>query len=130
MNLIHSKIIEVGEEHLDQFNHVNNVQYVHWVEQIAKEHWEIVKNKTSYPNDFWVMADHHIQYKKQVYRGDILKVVTYPENPEGIRQPRKVEFYRGDELVVDSWTLWVLIDSESHKIKRIAENWLESFKDD
>lgn len=130
MNLIHSKIIEVGEEHLDQFNHVNNVQYVHWVEQIAKEHWEIVKNKTSYPNDFWVMADHHIQYKKQVYRGDILKVVTYPENPEGIRQPRKVEFYRGDELVVDSRTLWVLIDSESHKIKRIAENWLESFKDD
>lgn len=130
MKLIHSKIIEVGEEHLDEFNHVNNVQYVHWVEEIAKEHWELVKNKTSYPNDFWVMADHHIQYKKQVYNGDILKVLTYPENPEDIRQPRKVEFYRDDELVVDSRTLWVLIDSESKKIKRIAENWLESLKED
>lgn len=130
MNLIHSKIIEVGEEHLDEFNHVNNVQYVHWVEEIAKEHWELVKNKTSYPNDFWVMADHHIQYKKQVYKGDMLKVVTYPENPEGIRQPRKVEFYRGKELVVNSRTLWVLIDSESNKIKRIAENWFESLKED
>lgn len=130
MKLIHSKIIEVGEEHLDEFNHVNNVKYVHWVEEIAKEHWEIVKHKTSYPNDFWVMADHHIQYKKQVYNGDILKVVTYPENAEGIRQPRKVEFYRGDELVVDSRTLWVLIDSESKKIKRIPENWFESLKED
>ena len=32
---------------------------------------------------------------------------TYPEKPEGIRQPRKVEFYRGEELVVDSRTFWV-----------------------
>lgn len=126
MYLIHSKIIEVDEGHLDEFNHVNNVQYVQWVEEIAKEHWELVKADTPYPNDFWVMADHHIQYKKQVYKGDDLKILTYPQNPEGIRQPRKVEFYRGDELVADSRTLWVLIDNESKKIKRIAENWLET----
>ncbi|MFN3271907.1 MAG: hypothetical protein ACK40Y_05045 [Cloacibacterium caeni] len=26
----------VSDEHLDQNNHVNNVQYVHWVEEMAK----------------------------------------------------------------------------------------------
>lgn len=125
MKLIHSKEILVSDEHLDEVNHVNNVQYVHWVEEIAKEHWDILKHTTDYANDFWVLADHHIQYKKQVFKGEILTVKTYPENPEGIRQPRKVEFYRGEELVVDSRTLWVLIDGETHKIKRIDNNWLE-----
>ncbi|WP_228410862.1 acyl-CoA thioesterase [Chryseobacterium taklimakanense] len=92
MYLIHSKIIEVDEGHLDEFNHVNNVQYVQWVEEIAKEHWELVKADTPYPNDFWVMADHHIQYKKQVYKGDDLKILTYPQNPEVFASRERLNF--------------------------------------
>jgi len=98
---------------------------VSWVEQAAAEHWEILRQKTDYVNDYWVLFDHHIQYKKQVYLGEILTVKTYPLPPDGIKQPRKVEFYRNDELVVDSRTLWVLFDRDKHKIKRIAPDWLE-----
>ncbi len=72
-----------------------------------------------------MLSDHHIQYKKQVFKGEVLTLKTYPEKPEGIRQPRKVEFYRGEELVVDSRTLWVLIDKGTQKIKRIENDWLE-----
>ena len=43
MKLVHIKEIVVNDEHLDQNNHVNNVQYVHWVEEMAKEHWDILK---------------------------------------------------------------------------------------
>lgn len=125
MKLIHTKKILVSDEHLDQLNHVNNVQYVHWMEEMAKEHWDILKNFTPFANDFFVLVDHHIQYKKQVYKGEILTLKTYPEKPEGIRQPRKVEFYRGDELVVDSRTLWILMDGKTLKIKKIEEDWLE-----
>ena len=42
MNLVHIKEIVVNDKHLDQNNHVNNVQYVHWVEEMAKEHWDIL----------------------------------------------------------------------------------------
>lgn len=94
MKLVHIKEIVVSDEHLDQNNHVNNVQYVHWVEEMAKEHWDILKNSTPFADDFWVLSDHHIQYKKQVFKGEVLTLKTYPEKPEGIRQPRKVEFYR------------------------------------
>ncbi|MFN3271908.1 MAG: acyl-CoA thioesterase [Cloacibacterium caeni] len=72
-----------------------------------------------------MLSDHHIQYKKQVFKGEVLTLKTYPEKPEGIRQPRKVEFYRGEELVVDSRTFWVLIDKGTQKIKRIENDWLE-----
>ena len=125
MKLVHIKEIVVSDEHLDQNNHVNNVQYVHWVEEMAKEHWDLLKTSTPFADDFWVLSDHHIQYKKQVFKGELLTLKTYPEKPEGIRQPRKVEFYRGEELVVDSRTFWVLIDKGTQKIKRIENDWLE-----
>jgi acyl-CoA thioester hydrolase len=125
MSLIYQKQIQVTEDHIDQNNHVNNVQYVSWVEEIAGEHWDFVKDRTPYPEDIWMLLDHHIQYKKQVYLGDTITVKTYPKAPEGIKQPRKVEFYCNDKLVVDSSTLWVLIDIETQKIKRLESDWLD-----
>lgn len=124
MSLIFEKQIKITEQHIDVNNHVNNVQYVKWVEEIAGEHWDSVKNKLGFPDDIWMLLDHHIQYKKQVYLGDVISIKTYPKPPEGIRQPRKVEFYCNDTLVVDSLTLWVFIDKETQKIKRLDENWL------
>ncbi|PIF47252.1 acyl-CoA thioester hydrolase [Chryseobacterium sp. 52] len=126
MSLVYEKQIKVTEENIDQNKHVNNVQYVSWVEEIAAEHWDLVRHKTDCPDDIWMLLDHHIQYKKQVYLGDTITVKTYPKAPEGIRQPRKVEFYCNDQLVVDSLTLWVLIDKQTKKVKRLNESWLEA----
>lgn len=125
MGLIYEKQIVVTEEHIDSNNHVNNVQYVKWVEEIAGEHWNSVKHKTNNPHDIWMLLDHHIQYKKQVYLGETVTIKTYPKKTEGIRQPRKVEFYSNNQLVVDSLTLWVLIDKETQRIIRLESNWLD-----
>ncbi|RMZ60181.1 acyl-CoA thioesterase [Chryseobacterium nematophagum] len=124
MGLIYQKEIQVTEVHIDQNNHVNNVQYVHWVEEIAAAHWESVKHKTEFSTYAWMLLDHHIQYKKQVYLHDRVTIKTYPIPPEGIKQPRKVEFYCNGKLVVDSHTLWVLVDIETQKIKRLEKDWL------
>ncbi len=53
MKQVHIKEILITKEHLDQMNHVNNVQYVHWVEEMAKEHWDILRHNTNYVDDFW-----------------------------------------------------------------------------
>lgn len=121
----YQKNITVSEDHLDMYQHVNNVQYVHWVEDIATEHWEKVRNRTAYANCTWVMVDHHIQYRKQLLSGDSVTIITYPQLPESIRQPRKVEFYRDGELVADSRTLWILLDANK-KIVRLPHDWLNS----
>ncbi len=125
MGLIYEKQVVITEEHIDMNNHVNNVQYVKWVEEIAGEHWDFVKHKTNNPEDIWMLLDHHIRYKKQVYLGELLTIKTYPKTPEGIRQPRKVEFYCNGQLVVDSLTLWVFIDKETQRIIRLESDWLD-----
>lgn len=124
--LIHEKEILITPEFIDQNNHVNNVQYAHWVEMMAAEHWDLLKHKSKYAENVWFLVDHHIQYKQQVYLGESLLVKTYPENPIGIRQPRKVEFYKNGKLVVDSRTQWIMIQPENEKIVRIESDWLES----
>ncbi|WP_294217585.1 acyl-ACP thioesterase domain-containing protein [uncultured Chryseobacterium sp.] len=124
MSLVYETEITVTEEHIDGNNHVNNVQYVHWVAMVAAAHWDLLKSGTEYEEDIWMLFDHHIRYKKQVYLDDILTVKTYPEAPEGIRQPRKVEFYCKGELVVESRTLWILIEKQTQKIRRLGNDWL------
>lgn len=121
----HEKKIKITEAYLDENKHVNNVQYVHWVEMMAAEHWKLLKDQTMYSDGVWFLSEHHIQYKKQVYLGDELVMRTYPLKPEGVRQPRKVMFYKNDELVVESLTHWILIHHETGKIIRIKPDWLD-----
>lgn len=121
---VYQKEITITAEHLDSNGHVNNVQYVHWVEMMAEEHWEILKHTTKYKDLVWFLVDHHIQYKKQAYLGDKILIKTFPEMPEGIRQPRKVEFYKNNKLIADSRTLWVLINPENQKIVKYEPDWI------
>lgn len=130
MSLVYSKDIKVSEEHLDQNNHVNNVQYVHWVEEIAAEHWDSVKHICKYSDDYWVMYDHHIQYKKQLFLNDIVTIKTYPLPPDGVKQPRKVEFYCNGKLMVDSRTLWILFEKETNRMRRLESDWLDQFSEE
>ena len=125
----HEKIITVSDEHLDQLNHVNNAQYVKWVEMMAEEHWEKLRHDTVFPDDYWVMLEHHIYYKKQVFKGEDITARTWPLEPEGIRQPRMVEFYRDRELVVQSKTLWILMDHSSNRPKRLNREELTYLDD-
>lgn len=122
---VYQKEITITEEFLDNNRHVNNVQYVDWVEMMAEEHWNLLKSKSKYKDFVWFLVDHHIRYKKQVFENDLMVIKTYPEIPEGIRQPRKVEFYVNDKLMVDSRTLWVMINPKSGKIQRLNQDWLE-----
>lgn len=124
--LIHEKEILITEEFIDFNNHVNNVQYVNWVEMMAAEHWDLRKHKSVHKNEIWFLHEHNIQYKKQVFLGDTLLMRTYPMKPVGVKQPRKVEFYKHGELVVDSLTHWILLDHQTQKIIRLDENWLET----
>lgn len=126
MNIkVHEKEFLITDEVLDEIQHVNNVEYVKWVEKIAIDHWELLKDKTQYKDYLWFMVEHNIQYKKQAYAGQKLLIRTYPLKPNGIRQPRKVEFYVNDELIADSLTHWVLIHPKTKKITRLNPDWLD-----
>lgn len=111
----------VEEHHLDELQHVNNVQYLQWVQDIAGAHWQSLIENSTENFGLWVVRSHHIEYKLQVKLGDILRVVTHVEVSEGFQSERNVRFYLGDtdKLVAQCRTQWCYLDPESHRLLRI-----------
>ncbi|MDA8917172.1 thioesterase [Flavobacteriaceae bacterium] len=115
--------IEVTEAHLDELQHVNNVQYLQWVQDIAGAHWQsLIAGKTD-AFGLWVVRSHHIEYKRQAKLGDSLRVLTHVEITKGFMSERKVRFYLGDSsmLVAQCSTQWCYLDPTTQKLLRIPE---------
>ena len=110
--------LTVTRDHLDELQHVNNVQYLQWVQNIAGAHWQhlIRDNPTEF--GLWVVRSHHIEYKRQAKLGDTLRVVTHVATAEGFQSERRVRFFLGDTktLVAQCSTQWCYLDPKTHKL--------------
>lgn len=115
----YQKSLTVTDKHLDDQNHVNNVVYLQWVQEIAKEHWELKTTQEIEDAYFWVVVEHTIKYKDQAYLGDKLDVKTYVDRNEGVRSYRYVNIYREDKLLVETMTTWCLIDKKRNRPTRV-----------
>ena len=116
--------IRVTEAHLDELQHVNNVQYLQWVQDIAGAHWQsLIAGKTE-AFGLWVVRSHHIEYKRQAKLGDNLRAVTHVELTKGFLSERIVRFYLEDTttLVAQCSTQWCYLDPNTQKLLRIPED--------
>lgn len=118
---IYQKEIIVEAKHIDGLNHVNNVVYLEWAQEIAGEHW--LGKSTDEINEkfYWVVLDHFVEYKAEAFLEDSLIVKTYVEQNKGARSTRLVEFYKEAKLIVQVKTTWCLIGREKKRAARITE---------
>jgi acyl-CoA thioester hydrolase len=105
--------ITVSNQHLDMLNHVNNVQYVQWVQDIAEQHWNAF---------YWVMLSHHIRYKGEAILNDVITLKTFVTKAEGVKSTRVVEIYnqQTNKLLTTSETEWCLMSKKTHRPTRIT----------
>lgn len=114
----------VTQNEIDQYNHVNNVVYVQWMQDTADAHWkELTKNATDI-DYIWFIIRHEIDYKNQAVLGDKITLKTWVGKTEGIKSVRHFEMYRDDTLLVKSKTTFCLLDATSKKPKRITKEVL------
>ena len=120
---VFEKEITVFKSDLDQLEHVNNVRYVQWVQDMAEAHWLSKANSEILNSFFWVLIDHHIQYKGEAKLGDTLVAKTFVESSEGLISKRIVEMYHKDsnKLIVKSATKWCLMDMTTKRPTRITD---------
>lgn len=112
--------IVVSESHIDELQHVNNVVYLQWVQDIANKHWNLLKEGYDTSEYVWVVLKHEISYHGQATLGDIITVKTWVGETAGIKSVRYVEFYKEDKVVVKAKTDWCLVDSKTLRPKRIT----------
>jgi len=114
------KEIIVSKNDLDELNHVNNVIYIHWVQEIAKNHWKSLVSSEIIKNYYWVLLEHQIKYLHPAFLGDKIILKTYIEKTEVVKSNRIVEIYNTDtnKLLVTSKTIWCLINAKTKKTQQ------------
>lgn len=129
-NASYSHTIVVSDADIDELNHVNNVVYLQYAQDIATAHWKSVASDEMQANVVWMARRHEIDYLKQAVLGDVLQVKTWVGEFTAATWERHYEIYRtsDNQLLVKAKSIWVPLDRKTHRIKRIDGEILECFQ--
>ena len=113
--------ITVKETEIDSLNHVNNVVYLQWINDVSALHWKMLSNDEINSKYIWVAVRHEIDYIKPAFLNENITIKTWIATLKGVKSIRNVEIYRKDQLLAKSKTTWVLLDAKTQKITRIPK---------
>ena len=120
---------EVVQADLDELNHVNNVRYIQWIQDISKNHWYAATTEAMRKELIWVVKNHNVTYHHPALLGDLLEIETYIQENKGPISVRNVRIKNNktNQLLVSANTEWCLLDATSFKPKRVPEFVKELF---
>lgn len=120
MGAIGQMQLVVPESAIDGNGHVNNVQYVHWMQEAAMAHsaelgWP--RERYAEIGRTWIIRSHTIEYYHSAYAGDHLTILTWVADLHKFRSLRKYKFYRpaDDVVLATAATLFIFCDLRTGK---------------
>ncbi|MBK77714.1 MAG: thioesterase [Flavobacteriaceae bacterium] len=122
----------VQKKHLDDLNHVNNVQYLYWVQEVSQAHWDnLINKKKILEKGLWVVRSHKIEYKNLTKLNDKIIISTYVKNVKGYLSERSVviKLKKTEKILVKCLTEWCFIDLKTQKLKKIPQEIIKLFND-
>ncbi|MBN09830.1 MAG: thioesterase [Flavobacteriaceae bacterium] len=126
MNSFNKQII-VSNKHIDNLNHVNNIKYLKWAQNIAKAHWNYLIKDLDNEFGLWVVRHHDVKYRLSAKLGDIIQISTYVNNIRGPLSERIVQFKSTEnKIIVEVKTQWCYI--KNNKPVNIPNIIIDLFK--
>jgi len=109
--------IVVKDKDIDGLGHVNNVQYVRWVQDVAVAHWKAVSEPEDRAALAWVVVRHEIDYRRPAFAGDRLLLTTWVGTATRLRFERLTEIVRRSDgmVIAEARTVWCPISRASGK---------------
>jgi acyl-CoA thioester hydrolase len=113
--LIHTFHLTVPASAIDENGHVNNVEFVRWMQLAAIAHADAVgcTAATRAHNVLWVVRKHIIEYRLPAFLNDHLEIRTWIADCRLVSSRRNYEFHRTSDhaLLAKGQTDWVLLDA-------------------
>lgn len=145
--------IRVRFHEVDGLGHVNNAAYLNYLEQAAIDHAThlgLNLERLRALGGVFVARRHDIRFLQPAHAGDVLRIVTWLEEPRGARVERQYRIFREPEppatipvagldvveaessgsnspLAVQAVTEWVFA-SETGRARRIPDEVLRAFR--
>lgn len=118
--------IGVSADDLDELEHVNNVVYVRYIQEVAAAHWQAAASPVLREQYAWMVLRHEIDYKAQAFLNDELIGTTWVGEHHGARFERYVKLVRksDNKVIVESKTIWCMLDSKTLRPARIGNDVL------
>jgi acyl-CoA thioester hydrolase len=120
---------QVSKDEIDYLDHVNNVVYVQWANDIAMEHWTTAASDEMLATYDWVMIKHCIEYKRSAMLGDDILIKTQVGRATNVRYERFIEIYNKDtgKLLAKTTSDWCAIDKAGKPV-RISQELRDLFE--
>ena len=115
----------VTKEEIDDLQHVNNVVYVQWIQDVADFHWKKLTLNEPPQNYLWVVIRHEIDYLRAAKLGDCVTLKTWIGESKGLKSIRHVEILKNEVLLAKAKTTWCMIDAKTYKPIRLPANVLK-----
>ena len=109
-------------EHIDELGHVNNAEWVRWIQDIAVSHWHAVAPDEHRDRYIWVVTRHEIDYRGNIQAGETAHGRTRVHGePKGAQFGREVQFVNAEgKVLVAALTRWAMLDRQTMRPARIT----------
>ncbi len=108
---------------IDTNGHVNNIEYLKWMQMIAIAHsstWkmdDLMKSQSG----TWFARKHVIEYLSPVFLGDSIEAKTWIANVGRAKSTRRYVFCRDGQVMARGETDWVYVNITTGRPMRIPE---------
>ena len=131
MSQIYQYKLTVTEDALDVNGHVNNLDYLRWMQQAAILHSDSqgCTEATTAAGATWVVRTHHVEYLRPAFAGEHIVVLTWVSDFRRVHSLRQYRIIRVEDnaVLVKGETDWVFVDANTGRLRSIPQNVINSF---
>jgi acyl-CoA thioester hydrolase len=129
---VYTQELEIQPQHCDVQNHLNNVVYVQWVQDVAIAAYRskgYSRAMDEGKNIIWFVRRHEIDYLAPAFVGETIRAATWVERGTLSTFFRQTEFTRevDQQLVCRSLTEWCYFDANRNRPAKIPSDIKAAF---
>jgi len=129
---VFARTFSVPEDAIDELGHVSNLKYLAWMQDIAIQHsaargWPVERYLDN--GAVWVVRSHFITYLRPAFAGETITLGTWVAELKQRSSSRRYLVRRASDqqALVEAETIWVYVDRQSGRPRRIPDELRASF---
>jgi acyl-CoA thioester hydrolase len=120
--LSHAHPLRVASGDIDFMGHVNNANYLNWVQEAVLAHWRSVAPPHAVAAHLWVALKHEITYRRPAFLNDDVVTTVVLERMQGARAFYDTVIKRGEDVLAEVKSSWCCVCSETLRPSRLARD--------
>ncbi len=125
--LPHTYAIGIEPADIDFMGHVNNANYLKWVQAAVIDHWQRLAPAEAVAGHLWVALKHEITYRKPAFLDDDVIATVLLEKVQGARAFYETIIKRGEDVLAEVKSSWCCLDAQTLRPSRLATSVVEHF---